>query len=148
MARSGRVYIMQADDLLKVGFSINPERRAIELGGLTLLMVFDWRDDVEIAEKQAHKILKDQNLHVEHEYFSASLEEAACAVQRAYKEIDEPGYIKSYLTNEKIVHISIAEEIRAKLDDIRRAEKDIPGRSEMVRRLIERTADDLMEARK
>jgi metal-responsive CopG/Arc/MetJ family transcriptional regulator len=41
------------------------------------------------------------------------------------------------MTQDTILHMRVAEEIRAKLDDLRRAEPDLPSRSEMVRRLIE-----------
>lgn len=41
------------------------------------------------------------------------------------------------MTQDTILHMRIAEEIRAKLDDLRRIEPDLPSRSEMVRRLIE-----------
>lgn len=41
------------------------------------------------------------------------------------------------MTQDTILHMRIAEEIRAKLDDLRRTEPDLPSRSEMVRRLIE-----------
>ena len=41
------------------------------------------------------------------------------------------------MTQDTILHMRIAEEIRLKLDDLRRLEADLPSRSEMVRRLIE-----------
>ena len=41
------------------------------------------------------------------------------------------------MTQDTILHMRIAEEIRTKLDDLRRIEPDLPSRSEMVRRLIE-----------
>ena len=41
----------------------------------------------------------------------------------------------------QILHMRVSEEIRVKLDDLRRAETDIPGRSEMVRRLIQRAQE-------
>jgi preprotein translocase subunit SecA len=40
------------------------------------------------------------------------------------------------MTQDTILQMRISEEIRAMLDEIRRAEEDIPTRSEMVRRLI------------
>ena len=41
------------------------------------------------------------------------------------------------MTQDTILHMRIAEEIRAKLDDLRRLDPELPSRSEMVRRLIE-----------
>jgi len=42
------------------------------------------------------------------------------------------------MTQNTLLQMRIADEIVEKLDDLRRLEKDIPSRSEMVRRLIER----------
>ena len=51
------------------------------------------------------------------------------------------------MTQDTILNMRVAEEIRAKLDDLRRAEPDLPSRSEMVRRLIEK-AHERAERRK
>jgi metal-responsive CopG/Arc/MetJ family transcriptional regulator len=45
------------------------------------------------------------------------------------------------MTQNTLLQMRIADEIIKKLDDLRRDEKDIPTRSEMVRRLIERAAE-------
>ena len=42
------------------------------------------------------------------------------------------------MTQDAILHMRIAGEIVEVLDDLRRKEKDLPTRSEMVRRLIQR----------
>lgn len=44
------------------------------------------------------------------------------------------------MTQDDILQIRIKASLLALLDDLRRAEKDLPSRSEMVRRLIERAA--------
>lgn len=51
------------------------------------------------------------------------------------------------MTQDAILHMRIAHEFRAMLDGLRKGEADLPSRSEMVRRLIERahknSGDDL-----
>jgi len=44
---------------------------------------------------------------------------------------------------DKILHMRIADEDKALLDELRKAEDDLPSRSEMVRRLIQRAAAKL-----
>lgn len=46
--------------------------------------------------------------------------------------------LKGSMTQADILHMRIASEIMADLDDLRRLERDLPSRSEMVRRLIAR----------
>lgn len=41
----------------------------------------------------------------------------------------------------KPIHIRLSEEMLRQLDDVRREESDLPNRSEMIRRLIERAAN-------
>jgi len=52
------------------------------------------------------------------------------------------------MTQNTLLQMRIADEIVAQLDDLRRLEKDIPSRSEMVRRLIERAHDKAEAKRK
>jgi metal-responsive CopG/Arc/MetJ family transcriptional regulator len=40
------------------------------------------------------------------------------------------------------IAVRIAESLLLKLDDLRRAERDVPSRAEMIRRLIERAYED------
>lgn len=42
------------------------------------------------------------------------------------------------MTQDTFLHMRIAEEVKLMLDDLRKGEPDLPSRSEMVRRLIER----------
>lgn len=88
MPRPGYIYVMDAgDNLLKVGFSNSPERRALDLGGLTILHETDWLPNAELVEKSAHKLLKLDRLHVQNELFKATLDEAKEAISRATKII-------------------------------------------------------------
>lgn len=45
------------------------------------------------------------------------------------------------MTQDAILQIRIRGDLVAALDDLRRSEPDLPSRSEMVRRLIERAGD-------
>lgn len=42
------------------------------------------------------------------------------------------------MEQDSILHMRVSAEIKAKLDALRKLEDDLPSRSEMVRRLIER----------
>lgn len=42
------------------------------------------------------------------------------------------------MTQDSILHMRVSEAVKALLDDLRKQEQDLPSRSEMVRRLIER----------
>jgi hypothetical protein len=44
------------------------------------------------------------------------------------------------MTHDKILHMRIAPVFKEVLDELRKLEKDLPSRSEMVRRLIARAA--------
>lgn len=47
------------------------------------------------------------------------------------------------MENDAILHMRISEALKATLDQLRKNEADLPTRSEMVRRLIERAAEKL-----
>jgi metal-responsive CopG/Arc/MetJ family transcriptional regulator len=42
------------------------------------------------------------------------------------------------MTQDSILHMRVSEDVKTLLDDLRKLEPDLPSRSEMVRRLIER----------
>lgn len=44
------------------------------------------------------------------------------------------------MTQDSILHMRVSEDVKAALDELRKREPDLPSRSEMVRRLIERAA--------
>lgn len=52
------------------------------------------------------------------------------------------------MTQDSILHMRVTEDVKSLLDDLRKLEPDLPSRSEMVRRLIERAATDKKVKRK
>ena len=55
------------------------------------------------------------------------------------------GILFPIMTQDAILHMRIAEDVRAMLDELRRQEPDLPSRSEMVRRLIVRATEKRRE---
>ncbi len=52
------------------------------------------------------------------------------------------------MTQDSILHMRVSEDVKALLDDLRKLEPDLPSRSEMVRRLIERAVAERKGKRK
>lgn len=50
------------------------------------------------------------------------------------------------MDKDAILHMRIEDDLKQSIDDLRRAEPDLPNRSEMVRRLISRAAAALKKA--
>lgn len=51
------------------------------------------------------------------------------------------------MEKDAILHMRLEGELKQAIDDLRRAESDLPNRSEMVRRLISRAAEKLRKAK-
>lgn len=138
MRQNAQVYILQAEDgTIKVGHSVNPEKRMHQLGrsGLKVVHASGMIVDAEKVERAAHKLLKLAGKHVRGEWFSASIQEALDAIDVAQRIADGLDVLPG---RDTFLQMRIADEIVAKLDDLRRVEADLPSRSEMIRRLIER----------
>jgi hypothetical protein len=52
------------------------------------------------------------------------------------------------MTQDSILHMRVSEDVKTLLDDLRKLEPDLPSRSEMVRRLIERATAEKKGKRK
>ena len=52
------------------------------------------------------------------------------------------------MTHSQILHMRISPEDRADIDLLRKEEPDLPSRSEMVRRLVQRAVTDVKSKRK
>ena len=52
------------------------------------------------------------------------------------------------MTQDSILHMRVSEDVKTLLDDLRKFEPDLPSRSEMVRRLIERAVAEMKGKRK
>lgn len=89
------LYIMNSEAGTKVGFSANPKRRLSQLktthpGNLMLHRTwwFESREDASNAEKNTHRLLKAAGVHINREWFSASIEEAERVVNKVIDEIE------------------------------------------------------------
>ena len=146
MARAGHVYVMRvSDEAVKVGFSKNPARRAIELGTLDVLHHTEWLEHAELIEKSAHRLLKLGKKHIKDEIFSASVKEAIAAINDAIEmAAGETLRLDSTpVGNNKWLQVRVDEEFERKLDRLRKAEPDLPSKSEMVNRLVDRANEKL-----
>lgn len=62
--------------------------------------------------------------------------------KRSYSEDD------GEMEKDAILHMRLEVDLKQAIDDLRRAEPDLPNRSEMVRRLISRAAEALRKAKR
>mgnify|MGYP000877176242 CR=1 FL=1 len=89
MRRNARIYIMKdRDGRLKLGHSVNPERRAKVLGNPEIVYQTDVLDEVERIERLAHKVLALHGTHIRAEWFDASVEAAITAIQIARNQAE------------------------------------------------------------
>ena len=149
MKGNGQVYVMGRDDgSVKVGYSVRPRLRRSQLrGNPTLLFETDYSFvNARRVEKMAHRLLELAGKRIgkapRDEWFHATLDEACAAIERAERiaaglepEPPLPERPVGELFNMRLP----AEHLRW-LDEMRRKEEDIPNRSEMARRCIERQA--------
>ena len=146
MARAGHVYVMRvSNEAVKVGFSKNPARRAIELGALDVLHHTEWLEHAELIERSAHRLLKLGGKHIKDEVFSASVKEAIAAINDAIEMAagDALRLDSGPTGKNKWLQVRVDEEFERKLDDLRRAESDLPSKSEMINRLVDRACEKL-----
>lgn len=140
MKTNAHIYVMQgADGLVKVGHSRRVHLRLKEVGQVaSVAHLTGIKEQAELIERTAHRLLKLAGKGVRGEWFSATVAEAVDAIERAERIASgaELGLDKLPANEDTILHMRVAEEIRVMLDDLRRIEPDLPTRSEMVRRLI------------
>jgi len=128
------------DGLIKVGHSRRPDARRKEIGNeAEIVWLSEVYEQAELIERTAHRLLALAGKHVRGERFAATLSEAIEAIEcavRIAKGQELP--LQFEADQDTFLHMRIAEEVKLMLDDLRKGEPDLPSRSEMVRRLIER----------
>jgi hypothetical protein len=134
------VYVLTDTGRVKVGRSHNPSIRARTLGlaagaVYTLHHATAARDDAGTVERLAHQLLHSKR--IAGEWFDVKPQVAVAAVETAIKMVDE-GCVPDRAND--VVNLRLPAEYLHWLDEMRRKEKDIPNRSEMARRCIERQA--------
>lgn len=88
---TARLYIMQdAEGLLKLGYSTDPERRRRQVEGIwrpvELVHQTENIENVERVELLAHRVLALHGRHVQAEWFAASVEDAKQAIAIAQRQ--------------------------------------------------------------
>lgn len=145
--RTAQLYVMRRGDLVKLGVSCNPERRRREIGSdVELLFVSRPVDDADRVERLAHRVLVLHASHERGEWFRASLSDAKRAIKVAIRqavgvELELGGRVntKGTPTLYPIVWtFPVNDQFYRDVDDLRRRERDVPSRSEMLRRLVQR----------
>jgi hypothetical protein len=144
MKTNARIYVMDAGDgTVKVGHSRDPDGRAKQIGGVTVIHSTPLVEQAELIERTAHRLLKLSGKHIRGEWFRASLSEAISAIERAERIASGHEMPLQFPTPEETTMIQVKADLDlvCKLDDLRKLEDKIPSRTEMVRRLIERAHD-------
>lgn len=145
MRGNARVYVMAGSDgLLKIGHSRDPNVRKWHVttpaqGKAALVYQTDELLHAEAIEKAAQGILRVAGRHVRGEWFHVELDEAIKAIEAAKGVVAETYPLEPSPQLERM-NFTIGEDAFSMLDDLRRAEPDLPSRSEMIRRLIQRAA--------
>lgn len=141
MKKNANVYVMTDGTSLKVGHSIAPQARAKQLGSIDILHLTDIIVEAEAVERTAHRLLKMSGKHLHGEWFSASLEEAVEAIERARRIVDglELPLDKVPPTRQPQINIRVSAETMDKIDRLRRISpiRPIPSASEIVRLAID-----------
>lgn len=156
MKTNARIYIMVDNEgRIKLGHSVNPAARSKQMPRpVTLVHETDVIEQAERVERLAHRILALHGTHLRGEWFEASLEDALQAIEIAIRQAEQEelalgGRLDGKADIEISTRIQINKPVPVRLDDrhlqivdeLRRVEKDIPTRSEMIRRLIERAVE-------
>ena len=151
MNHRAKLYVMvEQGGLVKVGFSKNPRRRMKEPDirrrwrNVQLVHETSAQDDALEIERLAHRILVLSAKNIQGEWFSATVEQAISAICLAIdqwngRQLKLGAPVRRVMTETIVLMLSKSE--LETLESLRRVEKDIPTRSEMIRRLIERASD-------
>lgn len=157
MKTNAKIYVMRAEDgTLKLGHSVDPERRAKQVGrAVEVVHETDVLEQVERIERLAHRVLALHGRHIRGEWFEASLDEAVRAIEIATRQAEQQELVLGgdLRRINSVSHSGRAEagswaspptlsvrmdvEHLQMIDDLRRLESDLPTRTEMARRCIE-----------
>lgn len=144
MKTNAKIYVMKAHDgTIKLGHSVDPIRRSRQIGKMvSVVHQTDIIEHVEKIERLAHRVLALHGKHLRGEWFEARIEDAILAIdiatRQAENELHLGGRLGKPAEMTSAIPVRIADNIVTALDDLRRLEADIPSRSEMIRRLIDR----------
>lgn len=147
------LYVIRSPSgLRKVGSSIAPLARARQLstintideaGTFTLEYQRECPDPAVDAEKHAQALLAPARVRLKREYFQVGLEMATAAVDAAIDAASagEPLMKPPPSGRTERFEMRVSDKMIEQLDCLRRLESDMPTRSEMLRRLVDRLPD-------
>lgn len=136
--------------LVKVGFSTNAEQRMITLASqertsVRLEHAEFVPENARLVERVAHVLLREKRERGE--WFDVSVDDAVEAVREAVHAVEE-GRGESIIAGARppgrMFSIRFSDRDMEMLDELRRQEPDIPGRGEMLRRLIARAHEEML----
>ncbi len=150
MRQNAKVYVFEASDgTVKVGHSRAPERRVTQVSRekLRLAYVSELLVEAERVERLAHRLLAMAGKRLRGEWFSVSAHEAIEAIDRSLRICEglEPAPV---VGPSSFLSVNLSDQEAAALDRLRKSEPDLPSRSEMVRRLIERSISKVEKGKK
>lgn len=152
MKTNAKVYVMvDSEGRIKLGHSVNPAARSKQMPrAVTVVHETDVIEQAERVERLAHRILALHGTHLRGEWFEASIDAALYAIEIAIRQAEQEELaLGGRLDGRADIEISTHTPVPVRLDDrhlqivdeLRRVEDDIPTRSEMIRRIIERAGD-------
>lgn len=149
---AGRVYVMATEhpNVVKVGFSVDPENRCKQLALKGVCHSSSPFANAAKIERAAHDLLALAGKRVKGELFYATVEEAIAAIQRAAEMVGPIPLDDDYApaSRFKQINVRLDDHDEQVLDEIRRLEPDLPDRSKMIRRLIHERANKITAAGK
>lgn len=148
MTRQAKVYVIQREGTVKVGFSTDPVRRAKAFGRCAALAhATDEEIDFEDArrlERLAHRVLVLSGKHIRGEWFSATVEDAVAAIEIAMRQAsnvelklggDVPRHCRPR-PETVLVTVTMPQGMVAALDAIVAADAAGTDRSSVIRQLV------------
>lgn len=142
MNTNAKIYVLQGDDgLVKVGHSVSVERRARQIGGVTIAHQTQIKEQAEIIERTAHRLLRLAGKGVRSEWFSATVAEAIDAIRRAERianglELDLARIRPVRNPPKPLITIEITEEQLAAIDAIISEREGVPDRTTIIREML------------
>lgn len=145
---TAKLYVMRdGAGLVKLGISVDPERRRSQLGAsLELVHETDLVDRAEHIEALAHRLLALHGRHVKGEWFEATIDDALDAINLAIKQFQGEQLPLGGVFKNKgrppgqefphLLHLRITDEMREALEEIRNSRLERPNMTSLAREAL------------
>lgn len=136
------VYVARGKEpgLVKIGMSATPEMRMSAIGrGVTLVHTVLCGAYAADVEKASHAALISHRM--EGEWFKLAEDVAIAMVERVASEVIAGRPVQPEPCLDTQIAVRMGKPTFDILDDVRREERDVPTRAEMIRRLIQRAGE-------